>query len=59
MYGWPERDAIGKGFHQLLQTISQIPLTKIDEILDRERRWEGELSYTARDAHRHVVDTAR
>jgi PAS domain S-box-containing protein len=57
MYGWPEQDAIGKGFHQLLQTISQIPLTAIDEILNRERRWEGELIYTARDGRRLVVDS--
>jgi PAS domain S-box-containing protein len=57
MYGWPERDAVGKGLHQLLQTVSHISLAQIDEILHREGRWEGELSYTGRDGRRLVVDS--
>ena len=57
MYGWPERDVIGKVLSQLLQTVSPISFTEIDEILHRERRWEGELSQTARDGRRLEVDS--
>ncbi len=57
MYGWPGRDAIGKVLPQLLHTVSPISFTEIDEILHRERRWEGELSQTACDGRRLVVDS--
>ena len=57
MYGWPERDAIGKVLPQLLHSVSPISFTEIDEILHRERRWEGELSQTACDGRHLVVDS--
>ena len=57
MYGWPEKNAVGKIVQQLLQTASPVPLTEIDEILCREGRWEGELSRSARDGRRLVVDS--
>jgi PAS domain S-box-containing protein len=57
MYGWPERDAVGKVFHQLLQTANDISVAGIDEVLRRERRWEGELRPMARDGRRLVVDS--
>ena len=57
MYGWPERDAIGKVLPQLLHSVSPISFTEIDEILRRERRWEGELSQTACDGRHLVVDS--
>ena len=57
MYGWPERDAVGKVLPQLLQTVGPISFTEIDEILRRERRWEGELTQTARDGRRLDVDS--
>jgi PAS domain S-box-containing protein len=57
MYGWLERDAIGKVFPDLLHTAGDIPMSEIDEILRRDRRWEGELRQTARDGRRVVVDS--
>jgi PAS domain S-box-containing protein len=57
MYGWPERDAVGKVFHQLLLTAGDISIPEIDEILKRGRRWDGELSQMARDGRRIVVES--
>jgi PAS domain S-box-containing protein len=57
MYGWSEQDAVGKAFPQLLQTVGDISIAEIDEILRRERHWEGELRPTTRDGRRLVVDS--
>ena len=56
MYGWPERDAVGKVHPELLRTDGRISVEEIDEILSRERRWEGELIQTTSDGRRLVVD---
>jgi PAS domain S-box-containing protein len=57
IYGWSEQDAAGKVSHQLLQTVGDLSMTEIDEILRREGRWEAELRPMARDGRRLVVDT--
>ena len=57
MYGWPKEDAVGKLLPQLLKTVGPISLTRIDEILRRELRWEGELIQTARNGRRLDVDS--
>jgi PAS domain S-box-containing protein len=57
MYGWPERDAIGKVKNELLQTVSPIPFTELIEILRREGRWDGEIRQTTRDGRRLVVES--
>ncbi len=57
MYGWPKGDAVGKLLPQLLKTVGPISLTRIDEILRRELRWEGELIHTARNGRRLDVDS--
>jgi PAS domain S-box-containing protein len=57
MYGWSEQDAAGKVFPQLVQTVGDISITEIYEILCREGRWEGELRRTARDGRSLVVDS--
>jgi PAS domain S-box-containing protein len=57
MYGWSERDTIGKVFHQLLQTVGDTSIPEIDKVLHREGRWEGELSHMARYGHRLFVDS--
>jgi PAS domain S-box-containing protein len=56
MFGWSEQDVAVKVLHQLLQTVGDISMTEIDEILHREGRWEGERRRTARDGRRLVVD---
>jgi PAS domain S-box-containing protein len=57
MYGWPERDVVGKVLFHLLETVGQPSITEIDEVLGRERRWEGELSNRTRDGRRLLVDS--
>ncbi len=57
MYGWREQDAAGKPLHELLRTVAPIPFPEIDEILRRERRWEGEVRQTDRDGRHLLVDS--
>lgn len=57
MYGWSESEAVGKTLHELLQTSGPISTTEIDARLRRERQWNGELSHTARDSQRLVVES--
>jgi PAS domain S-box-containing protein len=57
MYGWSEREAIGKVFHELLQTVGPISVSEADKILHRVGRWEGEVSRMHRDGHRLIVDS--
>jgi PAS domain S-box-containing protein len=57
IYGWAERDAVGKVFPQLLHTVGDVPMAEVDEILRRDRHWEGELRPTTRDGRRLVVDS--
>ena len=59
MYGWSERDAVGKVFHQLLESDGDISIPEIDEIMSREGRWEGERRRTTRDGRRLVVDSSQ
>src|SRR6516165_3176662 len=40
MYGWSERDAVGKVFHELLQTTGALSVSEVDQILHRVGRWE-------------------
>jgi len=56
MYGWTEREALGKAIHELLQTTSH-GSAEIDESLQRRGRWDGELKHTARDGHRLAVES--
>src|ERR1700732_1699616 len=46
LYGWTEKEAIGKHSQELLQTIFPAPLEAITEELLRINRWEGELKKT-------------
>jgi len=43
LYGWRADDAIGKRAHELLQTVSPMPIEEIHGELLRAGRWEGEL----------------
>lgn len=51
MYGWTEREAVGKRVDEFLGTSGDTSTAQIDEILRRERQWDGELSHSARDGH--------
>jgi PAS domain S-box-containing protein len=49
LYGYPSQEAIGHVSHTLLQTIFPAPLERIEEILNRDGAWEGELIHRRRD----------
>jgi PAS domain S-box-containing protein len=57
IYGWPEQDAAGTLLHQLLQTEGPLPFPDLDELLQREQRWDGEMRQTARDGRQVVVES--
>lgn len=52
-----KREAIGKISHKLLNTKFPQPLEKIEEVLRRDRHWEGELIHAGRDGRRIVVSS--
>ncbi len=57
MYGWTESEALGQTIHDLLRTSSGISPSGIDDILDREGRWDGELNHIAKDGRHLVVES--
>jgi formate hydrogenlyase transcriptional activator len=55
LYGWPAEHAVGEVAHQLLKTVSPLPLEQIETELLRSGSWEGELLKTKRDGTQIVV----
>jgi PAS domain S-box-containing protein len=55
LFGWTAQEAIGKHAHQLLQTVSPMPIDAIDAELLRTGGWEGELEKIKADGTRVVV----
>jgi PAS domain S-box-containing protein len=57
MYGWTEREAVGKVIHTLLLTSGGPSTAEIGETLRREGQWNGELWHINRDGRRLVVES--
>src|SRR3984893_17960295 len=55
LYGWTDKEAIGRHSQELLQTIFPTPLEDIRAELLRTNRWEGELKKTKADGTQVVV----
>jgi PAS domain S-box-containing protein len=55
LYGWTEKDAMGRRSQELLQTIFSTLLEDIRAELLRTNRWEGELKKTKADGTQVVV----
>ncbi|HRI38725.1 MAG TPA: PAS domain S-box protein, partial [Nitrospira sp.] len=49
LYGWTEKEAIGKTSHHLLQTQFSVPLDEINRVLSRDGTWSGELIHRRHD----------
>ena len=55
LYGWTDKEAVGRRSQELLQTIFPTPLEDIRAELLRTNRWEGELKKTKSDGTQVVV----
>src|SRR6202790_4730768 len=55
LYGWTDKEAVGRRAQELLQTIFPTPLEDIRAELLRTNRWEGELKKTKADGTQVVV----
>ena len=49
LYGYTREEAVGRISHELLHTQFPVPLEQIEERLERDGTWEGELVNRARD----------
>jgi PAS domain S-box-containing protein len=54
-YGFSKEEAVGNIAHELLQTISQVPVKDIIPVIQREGRWEGELIHICREGRQVTV----
>jgi PAS domain S-box-containing protein len=48
LYGWSQKEVIGKNASELLQTEFPVPFAEVVEALERDGRWEGDLLQTTR-----------
>ncbi|HEY1809001.1 MAG TPA: PAS domain S-box protein [Acidobacteriaceae bacterium] len=55
LYGWPAAEAKGRVSHDLLQTNFSEPLEEINQKLERDGLWEGELIHVTRSGLRLMV----
>ena len=55
LYGWAEKEALGKDSNTLRQTGFPKPLEAIKDEFFREGHWEGELTHSNRDGRRMTV----
>src|SRR6185312_540002 len=49
LYGYSEREALGRMWHDLLRTTSSRPIAEIQTELLRTGHWQGELTHRRRD----------
>ncbi len=49
LYGWSSQEALGHITHSLLKTHFPTSRAEVDAHLERDGRWEGELTHTCRD----------
>jgi PAS domain S-box-containing protein len=56
MYGWPEEKVLGTAMSGILRT-GGTSTDEIDDILEREGRWDGELTYSRRDGRKIIAES--
>lgn len=52
LYGWAREEAIGKVAHDLLQTRFPQPLVDIEDRIQQQNHWEGELEHACKNGAR-------
>ena len=57
LYGFAREEAIGRHSHELLQTVHPLSTPVFESDLEREGEWKGELTHTARDGRKILVES--
>ena len=57
LYGWTADEAVGQIAYELLHTQFPLPLKRLEELLIRDGRWDGELRRRRRDGSQVIVAT--
>jgi len=57
LYGWTEKEALGRVSHLLLKTRFPTSRAALDALLESEGYWEGELLHTRRDGRAITVES--
>jgi PAS domain S-box-containing protein len=57
LYGFSQREAIGRRAHELLHTVHPISIPDFEAALERDGEWSGELIHTTCDGRTIVVDS--
>ena len=57
LYGFSKEEAIGRHSHELLQTVHPLPTPAFKADLERAGQWKGELTHTARDGRKILVES--
>ena len=57
LYGFSREEAIGRLTHELLKTEHPLPTKVFEAALEREGEWTGELTQTARDGRKILVES--
>jgi PAS domain S-box-containing protein len=58
-YGWTRDEAIGQFAHDFLKTQFSQPLDEVEQALQRDHYWEGEVIHTRKDGKKIVVASRR
>jgi two-component system CheB/CheR fusion protein len=56
LYGYTREEALGRTSHELLQTALQGGVAQIEQALQRDQRWSGELAQRTKDGRTIVVE---
>jgi PAS domain S-box-containing protein len=57
LYGWAAHEVLGQVTHTLLNTRFPQPREAVDNTLEHEGQWEGELTHTCRDGRQVIVES--
>ena len=58
-YGWSRDEALGQVAHSFLKTQFSQPLSEVEETLQRNHYWEGQVTHTRKDGQQIVVASRR
>jgi PAS domain S-box-containing protein len=57
LYGFSRKEAIGRSSHELLHTEHPQTMSGVEETLERDGEWTGELTHTTRDGRKLIVES--